>query len=51
MFLEVCFSVIGNNICTLFERTITDRPSYNMTDQESYEIIAGVSYGLYFYDN
>ena len=47
---KVCFSVIGNNLCTLFERRITDRPTYNMTGEEDYgEIIAGVSYGLYFY--
>lgn len=41
--------MIGNNLCTLFERRLTDGPSYNMTDQEGYEIIAGVSYGLYLY--
>lgn len=46
---EVCFSVIGNNLCTLFERRIADRPSSNMTYQEGYETIDGVSYGLYFY--
>ena len=43
----MCFSVIGNNLCTLFERVITDRPSFNMTDQG--DTIAGVSYGLYLY--
>lgn len=45
----MCFSVIGNNLCTLFERRIADRPSFNMTYQEGYEMIDGVSYGLYFY--
>eukprot|EP00986_Skeletonema_menzelii_P010575 scaffold5186_cov152-Skeletonema_menzelii.AAC.2 len=43
----VCFSVIGNNLCTLFERRITNTPTNNMKGYD--EIIAGVSYGLYFY--
>lgn len=42
--------MIGNNLCTLLERRIADsRPSSNVTDQEGYETIDGVSYGLYFY--
>ena len=44
---KVCFSVIGNNLCTLFERRITNTPTNNMKGYD--EIIAGVSYGLYFY--
>ncbi len=41
--------MIGNNLCTLFERRIAEKPSSNMTYQEGYEMIDGVSYGLYFY--
>ena len=43
-FGAVCFSVIGNNLCTLFERRVINTPSNNMSGQ-----VAGVTYGLYFY--